>query len=516
MPGQANAAPAESAKDTPKADAPSPRPATGGRKKEPDKDDFGIDQKRMTFAEHLIELRARIIICLATVIVAFLVFFLAIPTRLYEVLLRPANVAAERVVRSLAEEAGEAAAKRALAAVQKAGGAALDPHAIAKAAVGDLQGVDPKVIAEGVAKVVADAGDKPVEPKALADAVAEVVGRTARFAVDRQGFLIADTPVAVIVTDIFLCLAAAIALTVPVTGYELWAFVAPGLKQRERRFIVPILLVGTGLFALGALFAYLVALPISLNFLMHYTVTHEGVRVLWRMGETVQFEAIILIGMGLAFELPLVIVALARVGIVSPKTLAKYRRHAILIIFVVTAIVSPTVDMVTELVLAGPLVLLYEISIQASKFFAAKSTIWGPWDEKDYGEMWETSVAPADLAPTSSSAEAQPTATASTESAAQPPAAVTGEAASPDTPPGAPAPTTHEQPDDSYEQQTYDTTAPYAYGENAYQLEEWEKKRQRDEALDRLRKDLKRRRASRRPKHPGPGRTGPRHRRPNT
>jgi sec-independent protein translocase protein TatC len=427
--------------------------------------------------------------------------------------MRPATHAARSVAATLGDEAGQAAAKRAIAALAEAGAQPVDPDAVAQAAVKGMDGADPESVGRAVERVLAKAGGA-VDPKAVGDAVAEVVARATRRTVDPSGFLVAKDPVSMIMTSIYLCLAAAIALTIPVTGYELWMFVAPGLKRRERRFVMPILTVGTLLFLIGAAFAYFLALPVCLNFLMAFTVEHEGVRVLWNVSETLKFEAIIVLCLGVAFEMPLVIVALVRVGILDPKLLRKYRRHAILVIFVVTAIVSPTVDMVSELVLACPLVLLYEISIQACKFFRPRKTLWEPWSEKDYADAWETSaIADEDI----------PAASGGRRSGGASPSASSGGAAAPPTPPttegaGAPPPSDASHAADySYEQQpTHGETDPYLYGENAYQPETWEPTPPPEPTpLERLRKDLKRRRPSRRVKRPSTGRPPGQHGRPN-
>jgi hypothetical protein len=233
-----------------------------------------------------------------------------------------------------------------------------------------------------------------------------------------------------------------------VTGYQVWAFVAPGLKRKERGVMWPILTIGTALFVVGVVFAYLTVVPIALHFLMGYTVRYEGVRVLWKIRDTVKFEAVLLLVFGVAFEMPLVITALTRVGIISPETIAKNRKYAILGTFVVGALLTPP-DVVTQLCLAGPLIVLLEISIRTARFFKPAQTIWEPWDEGDYADAWEGSLAPDEGA----EPDVQPSAT--TPSAPEEPAE--------GMPPEYDADYSYEE--DYYYEDEYD---PYAYGEEAY------------------------------------------------
>ena len=336
----------------------------------------------MSFGEHLIELRARIILCLLTVIVAFVFFFVAFAHPLYEVLLRPAKSAARSVAAELAEAEGQDAGARVAKALAEAGGAELAAEQLAKAAG---ERVDLRLVAEVIARARQEAKPALPEPEAVGKRVTEALGRTARVAVDASQFLVSEGPTAMFVTTAYFCFLAAIALTIPVTGYHMWRFVAPGLKRRERHAILPVLTIGTGLFLLGALFAYFTVVPIALKFLMGYTVQFKGVKPLWMVRNTVKFESVLLLVFGLAFELPLVMVALTRIGVVTPEMVAKKRRYAILIIFIAGAILTPP-DVVTQCLLAGPVIVLLEISIQVSKLFRPKRSRWETWDEEDHAD----------------------------------------------------------------------------------------------------------------------------------
>lgn len=280
------------------------------RAAEEEEDDFGIDQRRMPFTEHLRELRYRIVICLITVAAAFIILFIALSPYIYDALTLPVLRACK-----------------------------------------------------------------------IAD-------------VDFNDLLVSRKPTEMFVTSALMALLTAVVLTIPVTVYQGWEFIAPGLKRKERKAVVPVLSIGSGLFVIGAVFAYLLVVPVALQFLMTYTKKFTGVRLLWNIGDTLKFEIVLMLVFGVAFELPLVVTALTRVGIISPEMVARRRKHLIVGMFVIGALLTPP-DVVTQLCLAGPLVILLEISIQVSKLFRPKHTLWEAWDadEDVVGKDWDEAVA---------------------------------------------------------------------------------------------------------------------------
>lgn len=167
-------------------------------------------------------------------------------------------------------------------------------------------------------------------------------------------------------TQLKVAVAAAFFLAVPYLTYQAWRFVAPGLYQHERRATVPFVLSATLMFAGGAAFGYLLVLPYGYGYLLTYG--GEDFEPMIMMAEYLKLTARLLIAFGLVFELPVVVVFLARIGVVSPATLVRYRRHAIVVFFVLAAILTPP-DVVTQVLLALPLVLLYELSILGAKVF---------------------------------------------------------------------------------------------------------------------------------------------------
>jgi sec-independent protein translocase protein TatC len=161
-----------------------------------------------------------------------------------------------------------------------------------------------------------------------------------------------------------------IILASPVLLYQFWMFIAPGLYDREKKLLIPILFLSTLFFTGGALFGYFVVFPWGFKFFLSFAT--DTIRPMPSMKEYLGFSAKLLLGFGIVFELPLVITFLARLGIVSVEFLKKNRKYAILLIFVGAAVLTPP-DVVTQVLMALPLILLYEISIIGARIFGKKS-----------------------------------------------------------------------------------------------------------------------------------------------
>ncbi len=152
-----------------------------------------------------------------------------------------------------------------------------------------------------------------------------------------------------------------IALLSPYLLFELWRFVSPALYRNEKRFVLPFLIAGSLSFVLGISFAYWIVIPYSYDFLINFgSPTDKAIITL-----TSYFSMTVkmLLGMGLLFQMPVCITILGAMGFVSAKTLANYRRYAALAICVISAIITPSPDALTMVVVSAPLYLLYEISI---------------------------------------------------------------------------------------------------------------------------------------------------------
>ena len=169
----------------------------------------------------------------------------------------------------------------------------------------------------------------------------------------------------------------------PLLLYQFWMFVAPGLYQKERRLMIPIVILSSFFFIGGALFGYFVVFPWGFKFFLGFAT--DTIRPLPSMKEYFGFSAKLLLAFGLVFELPLVITFLAKLGIVSVDFLKKNRKYALLLFFAGAAILTPP-DVVTQILMALPLMVLYEISILGAKVFGKKKP------EEDIAKDTEKSV----------------------------------------------------------------------------------------------------------------------------
>jgi sec-independent protein translocase protein TatC len=162
---------------------------------------------------------------------------------------------------------------------------------------------------------------------------------------------------------------AALVLSVPYILYHAWEFVSPGLKLKEQRHTLPFVILATIFFILGSLFAYFIILPIGLGFLLTYKTASLTANI--TIGYYIGFTFRLILVFGIIFELPLIVLFLTKIGILKPSVLIKNRKYAILIIFAVSAILTPP-DVVTQVLMAVPLMILYEISVILSRMVYKK------------------------------------------------------------------------------------------------------------------------------------------------
>jgi sec-independent protein translocase protein TatC len=174
-------------------------------------------------------------------------------------------------------------------------------------------------------------------------------------------------------TYLKVSLLAGIMVASPVLLYQFWMFVAPGLYQKERRVLFPIIALSTLFFVGGALFGYFIVFPWGFKFFLGFAT--ETIRPMPSMKEYLSFSAKLLIAFGLCFELPLVLTGMARLGLVTVEMLKKNRKYALLIFFAGAAILTPP-DVVTQIMMAMPLMVLYEISIIGARIFRRRTPDW--------------------------------------------------------------------------------------------------------------------------------------------
>lgn len=269
-------------------------------------DDLEIEASRAPLLTHLMELRTRLIISVAALFVGFAVCF-AFAGPIYIALLRPFEIAAN------------------LLASQRASG--------------DHGPFDLFLAILGLK-------DVPV-----------VAGQNLR--------LVFTAPLEFFFTKLKLAGFGAVVVTFPILAWQVYGFVAPGLYKRERRAFLPFLVASPFLFALGAALVYFVMLPFVLWFSLSQQIFGAGnisVELLPKVSDYLSLVTTLLLAFGLCFQLPIVVTLLALAGLVDAKQLAGGRRYAIVGVFVVAAIVTPP-DPISQLMLAIPICLLYEISI---------------------------------------------------------------------------------------------------------------------------------------------------------
>jgi sec-independent protein translocase protein TatC len=164
-----------------------------------------------------------------------------------------------------------------------------------------------------------------------------------------------------------LALYAGVILACPFLLYFLAKFILPALRPRERRLLAPVMAGGVGLFLAGVALAYFVVIPAGLRFFLEYN-KHLGIGSQWTIENYVSFVSHMLLAFGLCFELPMVVLVLAKLGIVSSRFLRDKRRFVIVLIFIVAAVVTPTTDPLNQAVLAVPMYVLYEACIWIAYF----------------------------------------------------------------------------------------------------------------------------------------------------
>jgi len=182
-----------------------------------------------------------------------------------------------------------------------------------------------------------------------------------RSALPPGGELIATAVPEIFLLYLKMAFFAGIFLASPVILTQMWLFVAPGLYEREKKYAVPFIAFGTGFFLMGAAFAHYVVFPYASRFLTSYG--GESIGVLLSVSQVFSFYSKFILGMGLVFEIPTLVFVLARIGLVTPRFLWSKAKYAVLLIFVIAAIMTPTPDVVTQSLLALPMIGLYLLSI---------------------------------------------------------------------------------------------------------------------------------------------------------
>jgi sec-independent protein translocase protein TatC len=184
--------------------------------------------------------------------------------------------------------------------------------------------------------------------------------------------LVALTPTESFFTALKISLLVGFVLASPFVFYQIWKFIEPALYEEEKKLVIPFVFFTTFFFSLGVLFSFFGVLPLAIRFLITYGYEYLQVEAMISVSSYISFVIRLLLAFGLAFELPVILALLSRLGLVSPEGLTKFRPFFIVGAFTFAAIITPP-DIISQVFLALPLVIFYEISIYASKILYPRS-----------------------------------------------------------------------------------------------------------------------------------------------
>lgn len=170
-------------------------------------------------------------------------------------------------------------------------------------------------------------------------------------------------------TRMYIAFVAGVFTASPYIFYQIWSFIAPGLYEEEKRHIIPIAILSAIFFIGGGAFCYFIVFPYAFNFFVSFAT--QEIVVMPKISDYLGFVLKLLIAFGLIFEMPLFSLFLSRLGIISAPLMRRVRRYAILVIFIVAAILTPP-DVVSQMLMAGPMLILYELSIGVAALFGRK------------------------------------------------------------------------------------------------------------------------------------------------
>ena len=183
--------------------------------------------------------------------------------------------------------------------------------------------------------------------------------------------LVFTTPTEAFWTYMKVAMILGLFIAMPIILWNVWAFVAPGLHKHERKYAAPFVIIGSLLFIGGGAFAMLVVVPFAITFLVSFG-QDQGLKPMITISSYIDFILKFTLAFGVVFEMPVVITLLSMLGIVTPQFLSKNRKYAILINFIIAAVLTPTPDIVNQSLMAGPLIILYEIGIICARVVTRK------------------------------------------------------------------------------------------------------------------------------------------------
>ncbi|MFL5752112.1 MAG: twin-arginine translocase subunit TatC [Bacteroidia bacterium] len=173
-------------------------------------------------------------------------------------------------------------------------------------------------------------------------------------------------------TYMWICLLAGFIVGFPYLLWELWKFIRPALKDKETKPVRGFVFVGTMLFSMGILFGFFILFPLSYNFLINFQISPSFTETNNTLDDYISLISTMTFVTGIVFEMPILVYFLSRLGIMSPEFMKKFRRHAVVVLLIIAAIITPSPDITSQMLVFVPLYFLYEISIFVSKYVVNK------------------------------------------------------------------------------------------------------------------------------------------------
>jgi sec-independent protein translocase protein TatC len=202
------------------------------------------------------------------------------------------------------------------------------------------------------------------------DFIFDIITRPLVHVLPKNGYLIYTGLTEAFFVYMKLAFFASLIITCPFIIYQIWKFISPALHSSEKKYVLPFVFFSTLLFISGVLFGYFIVLPPAFEFFVSFN--NQYLQAMLSFSDYISLFVTFLLGFGLSFELPVFIFFLAKLGIVNPQMLSKNRKYAILVIFIVAAILTPSPDALSQILMAIPLMFLYEVSIFITKFAGKK------------------------------------------------------------------------------------------------------------------------------------------------
>ena len=179
-------------------------------------------------------------------------------------------------------------------------------------------------------------------------------------------------PTQQLMTAIWSSLILGFVFAFPYIIWEIWRFIAPGLLENERKHSKGFIFTTSALFFLGVLFSYFVIIPLSVYFFYNFQIS-DKVQNIFKIDAYISLVNNTLIGVALFFELPVIIYFLSKIGLITPEFLKKYRKHALVLVLILSAVITPP-DVASQIIVTFPIMILYELGIIVSRFVIKKET----------------------------------------------------------------------------------------------------------------------------------------------